>query len=150
MILAALAALGGCQQPAAMLFAETDPSLAWPAPPAAPRIRWLGEIVSSDDLKPARSMLDGLGEALFGKAEAHSMLTPYAACVDDRDRLFVCDSNAQLIHVFDLNRRTYEQWRPDEDGEHAFAQPIGVAIDASGRLLVSDAVAGALFAFDSD
>jgi DNA-binding beta-propeller fold protein YncE len=76
------------------------------------------------------------------------MLTPYALCTDGGDRLFVADSNAQLVHVFDLKTRRYAQWRPPEE-QRQFSQPVGIAYDPAGRLLVSDAMAGVLFAFDA-
>ena len=56
----------------------------------------------SDDLKPGKSFFQGMGEMVFGRGPARSMLTPYAVCTDGADRLFVADSNAQVVHVFDL------------------------------------------------
>ena len=49
------------------------------------------------------------------------MLTPYAVCTDGQDRLFVADTNAQTVHVFDLRTRRYEQWKPAEGGAAGFA-----------------------------
>ncbi|MCP3902445.1 MAG: 6-bladed beta-propeller [Planctomycetes bacterium] len=147
-----LVVLTGCQGPGA-LFEPLDSPPRWPAPPAAPRIGYVGTIENEKDLKPGRSFGEGLGETIFGKKPSRSMLTPHGLCVDGRDRLFVADSNAQVVHVFDLQKRRYEQWRPEEDtdgaeGTGGFSQPVAVAWDPAGRLLVSDPVAGAIFAFD--
>jgi DNA-binding beta-propeller fold protein YncE len=139
--------LAGCGQPAGEIFEPPEAALVWPAPPEPARVHYVGSLVTSEDLKPARSFGAALGEALFGREEARSMLTPYALCRDEGDRLFVCDSNAQVIHVFDLDRRDYEQWSPP-DGWASFAQPVGVALDWRDRLLVSDSVAGTIFVFD--
>ena len=77
------------------------------------------------------------------------MLTPIAACTDDADRLFVADSNAQLVHVFNLATRQYATWQPPK-GQPAFSQPVGIAWDAlHSRLLVSDSVASAVYTFDT-
>src|SRR6185503_10027209 len=63
------------------------------------------------------------------------------------ERLFVADSNAQTVHVFDLKERRYSRWQPPEKMAR-FAQPVAVAWDAAdGRLLVSDSAAGAVLVF---
>jgi DNA-binding beta-propeller fold protein YncE len=89
---------------------------------------------------------------LFGKEPAQGMLSPIAVCTDGGNRLFVVDSNAQLLHVFDLDTREYQRWQPPADVAR-FSQPVAVAFDAgggagSGRVLVSDPMAGVIFAFD--
>lgn len=144
--LAAAAAAGGCASPG-VIFEPLESPLRWPPPPEATRIQYVGSIERSSDLKPGKSLGAAIGEVFFGKPEVRSMLSPYAVCTDDRDRLFVCDSNAQVIHVFDLDRRTYERWQPGETGP-PFAQPVGVAFDPSGRLFVADSVVGLVFVFD--
>ncbi|MHC4770077.1 MAG: 6-bladed beta-propeller [Planctomycetota bacterium] len=155
------AVLGGCGQPKGVVFEPLAEPLQWPAPPEPARIGFVGQLVTSADLKPARSFGQLLGEGLFGKKDVHSMLSPFALCTDGGERLFVCDSNAQVVHVFDLESRVYAQWRPSAEGgdggpkakepeAEPFSQPVGVAWDPQGRLLVSDSVAGCVFIFDAD
>ncbi|MDY7107325.1 MAG: SMP-30/gluconolactonase/LRE family protein [Planctomycetota bacterium] len=139
----------GCGQPKGVLFRPEAHGLVWPQPPAPARVEYIGQLATSDDLKPARSFGEELGEALFGRKAGRSMLTPYAVCTDGGDRVFVCDSNAQCVHVFDLDRREYEQWRPPE-ATGGFSQPVGIVYDTRDRLLVADSVAGVLFAFDGN
>jgi DNA-binding beta-propeller fold protein YncE len=125
----------------------------WPTPPEAARIEYVGQLVTSADLKPARSFWQSVGETLFGAKDARSMLSPFSLCTDGADRLFVGDSNAQVVHVFDLDTRAYARWTPsaeDEDGGEAFSQPVGVAWDPGGRLLVADSVAACVFVFADD
>ncbi|MHC4966861.1 MAG: 6-bladed beta-propeller, partial [Planctomycetota bacterium] len=143
------AALAGCARPRGVIFEPLPQPVRWPAPPEPARIEYVGQLVTSDDLKPAKSFGQVLGESLFGRKAARSMLSPYALCTDGGNRLFVCDSNAQVVHVFDLESRRYEQWRPDA-GDASFAQPVGGAYDPQGRLLVADSVAGAIFVFADD
>jgi DNA-binding beta-propeller fold protein YncE len=145
-----LAALAGCQTPPGTIFLAQPDDPYWPAPPEPPRIRYLGEIGSDQDLKPARSFLENVGKSLFGKKPAQQMLSPYAVCTDGGDRLFVADSNAQVVHVFNLATREYQQWAPpDSDGALGrFSQPTGVAYDPAGRLIVADSVQGDLVVFD--
>ena len=151
MTLALLACLlAGCGRGKGVLFEPELHNLYWPPPPAPARIQYLGQLATNEDLRPARSFGEGFGEALFGRPPGRSMLTPYAVCTDDHNRLFVCDSNAQVIHVFNLDNRRYEQWRPADDADLAFSQPVGVAYDMMNRLLVSDSIAGTIFVFADD
>jgi DNA-binding beta-propeller fold protein YncE len=93
-----------------------------------------------------------LGEFLFGAEAPHTLFSPLAVCTDGRDRMFVVDSNAQLVHVFDLATRAYQQWRPvtGKPPVSLFAQPVAAAFDPAGRLLVTDSVAAEIFAFDTE
>jgi DNA-binding beta-propeller fold protein YncE len=144
-----VAALAGCARPAGVIFEPLAEPPRWPAAPEPPRIEYVGQLVTSADLKPARSFGQALGETFFGKKDTRSMLSPYALCTDGGERLFVCDSNAQVVHVFDLESRRFEQWRPDDENA-SFSQPVGVVWDPQGRLLVADSVAGAIFVFAAD
>jgi len=140
----------GCAKPAGVIFEPMANPVVFPAPPEKGRIRYVGQLATSADLKPAVSFGQSLGEALFGKKEVKTMLTPYAVCTDGANRVFVADSNAQLVHVFDLETRVYQQWVPN-NVEKRFAQPVGIAWDPSEhRLLVSDSVARSIFAFDTN
>lgn len=142
-------ALTGCSQPKGEIFSAVEPPIVWPAPPDIPRIQFVGALSTEADLKPGRSFFKGLGEAIFGKDAIMAMLSPYSVCVDPkRQRLFVSDSNGQMVHMFDLETRRYERWHP-ADTHPKFSQPIGLAIDSRDRLLVSDSVAGTIFAFSA-
>ncbi len=146
--LLAAALIGGCAQPKGVLFAPIDPPIGWPKPPEPARIVYLGMLSTDADLKPGKTFAQSISEAFLGETTIQSMLTPYAVCTDERNRVFACDSNAQVVHVFDLETREYQQWKPDAPGV-GFAQPVGIAYDSIGRLLVSDSAAGVLFAFDA-
>jgi len=145
--LVALVPVAGCA-PKQPIFAPVNPPLVWPAPPEPSRIRYIGQLVTSADLKPSVSPLEGFGTALFGKKPIHSMLTPYAVCTDHHNRLFVADTNAQVVHVFDMNTRKYERWQPSL--KRLFSQPVGLAYDTvNDRLCVSDSVAKTVYIFTS-
>jgi DNA-binding beta-propeller fold protein YncE len=124
--------------------------LVFPSPPERARVRYVGQLQTSADLKPAVSLGEGFGNSVFGKTPVFSMLSPYALCTDGRDRLYVADSNAQVVHLFDLGTRKYSQIKPNNK-EHRFAQPVGIAFDtAGGNLFVSDSAAGRIFVFNHD
>ncbi|MAE60749.1 MAG: hypothetical protein CMJ49_05260 [Planctomycetaceae bacterium] len=137
----------GCGQPAGRIFPMPNPPVVWPDPPSTARVQYVGKLTNSDDLKPAVSLPQSVGRILLGDQPPHTMVTPFAICTDDRNRLFVADSNAQLIHVFDLDSRAYDQWKP-AGHTVTFAQPVGIAFDPSGRIIVADSVAQELLIFD--
>jgi DNA-binding beta-propeller fold protein YncE len=138
----------GCAKPLQPVFPPVNPPLRWPESPEKPRIQYVGQIATSADLKRRIGGLEAVGRALFGKKSERAMLTPFAVCTDGGDRLFVADSNAQLVHVFDMKTRVYAAWKPAKPAR--FTQPVGVAYDAAvGRLFVSDSVGAAVFMFDS-
>ncbi len=157
-ILALLVAalLSGCATKPGIIFPVRADAPRWPAPPDTRHIEWVGQLETDQDLKPGLNGFEALGQAVFGKHAARSMLTPFALCTDggeDGGRLFVADSNAQVVHVFNLHTRKYQIWKPGKK-DPQFSQPVGIAWDAAapngGRLLVSDSVAGAIVVFNND
>lgn len=138
---------GGCAKKSNVRFLSAEETVAWPGPPEEPRVRYLGSIQSSADLKPKRTFGQAVGDFVLGKQEAVGMVSPIGVCTDGRDTVFIADSGAGVLHVYDLSRERYKRWTPGKK-DPPFQQPIGVAFDPSGRILVSDALAGALFVFD--
>ncbi len=139
--------VGGCSRAAGVIFEPPENAIRWPPPPEPARIHFVGTLRTDADLKPSRSFARGISETLFGKDSSQSMLTPYAVTTDGNARVFVCDSNAQVVHVFNLDTREYEQWKPDAEAS-PFSQPVGIAWDRAGRLFVADAVAGIIHIFN--
>ncbi len=127
--LAAILVAGSCAQPQGAVFPPPDEPLRWPPPPAPARIAYVGQIATDEDLRPARS----LGAVIFGDEATRSMLSPYGVCTDGGDRVFVSDSNAQVVHVFNLASRAYRRWGEDEGG---------VRVPAIGRSLSPSAWRG--------
>jgi DNA-binding beta-propeller fold protein YncE len=148
--LIALLLVGGCTQPAGPLFPPLKDAIRWPAPPEPARVQYVGQLTGSKDLKPAVSAIAHLNRTMFGEEPTQSLLTPYAVCTDNKDRLFIADSNAQLVHVMNLKTRGYAQWKANGGGGARLTQPVGIAYDAKhSRLLVSDSIGGVIFVFDN-
>jgi len=145
-----LLTVSGCAQPKGPVFPPLDKPIVWPGGEEQPRISYVGSLSSDRDLKPGQSFFESVGEALFGKKSGYGMIAPYAVCTDGRDRVFVSDTGAHLIHVFNLKTRKYEQWKPEADADLQMLQPVGLVYDSYNRLLVSDSVAGTIFAFDDN
>ncbi len=148
-LLLSLAALSvSCVRSAGVVFPRLENPIVWPPPPERTRIEWVGELVTSDDLKPGVGLGQAINRAIFGKKEAYSMLSPYAVCTDGQDRIFVADAQGQFVHVFDLDTRKYARWSPPRP--QLIAQPVGIAYDPAGRVLVSDSVGACIHVFASD
>src|SRR5689334_15781810 len=81
-----------CASKPGVVFEPLRAPLVWPRGNEPARIRYVGQLSGSADLKPGSDMGEGLGAAIFGKKPTYSMLTPYALCTDNGDRLFVADS----------------------------------------------------------
>jgi DNA-binding beta-propeller fold protein YncE len=141
------AALSGCGRPAGVVFEPIQNAPAWPTAPEPARVKYVGQLATDRDLKPARRAGARLGEFLFGKNPEHAMLSPIDVCTDGKSRVFVVDSNGQMVHMFDLDSRKYQQWIPAKD-QPRFSMPVAVAHDPRGGILVCDSVAGLVFLFD--
>jgi DNA-binding beta-propeller fold protein YncE len=149
-VLSAVAAgllLPACSKPAGVLFETADTLIVWPPPPDAPRVRYVGQLRSADDLHASRTALQEFGRAVFGPGEPVGvLLSPIGVCTDNARRVFIADRAAGLVHVYDLDSRRYESLRPPV-GEHALFEPVSVAYDPAGRLFVSDPGAGVVHVF---
>jgi DNA-binding beta-propeller fold protein YncE len=84
---------------------------------------------------------------VFGKEDAEeNMLRPYGVFADT-GRVYVADSGAHLLHVFDMQEKNYFPLRAVKDEE--LISPIGVAADKNGEIYLSDSMLGRVMVFDS-
>lgn len=141
--------LSGCATPPGVVFESAIDAPSWPTPPDQPRIRYVGQLRTDEDLRAGRNGLQRLGDAIFGRTPVQGMISPMAVCTDGAQRVFVADSGAQVVHVLDLTSRRHERWAPTEPGAR-FIQPVGIAWDDSGRVLVSDSQASRVVALTSE
>jgi DNA-binding beta-propeller fold protein YncE len=139
---------GGCASDRGTLFFPPDALRAWPEPPERPRIRYLGTISTEADLKRGVSLTQGLGELLFGKKEIGVLVAPYAVATDQDNRLFVADTAGAVVHVFDLNRRTYRQFA-DLLGQEKLLQPVSLTI-VDNWVYVVDSILRKVCVFDKN
>ena len=147
-VLLCLAPLAGCASSPGALFDPANTQHRWPPAPDQPRIQYVGELRGQADLHAGRSGLQRIGEALFGADPAEVFVSPIAVCTDGADRVFIADSNAQAVHVLDLRTRAYRKFASKEP-QPRLAQPVALAWDPAGRLLVSDALGAEIVIFDA-
>ena len=146
-VLVAGATIFGCARPQGILFEPIDPPRVWPMPPDTPRIRLIGAISGSGDLRAARSGMEGFLAALRGPRPPIRFSRPHGVAIHEPDLLAVADTAGGAVHVIDLEQRTHRivsGWQ----GER-FEVPIGVAW-AGDRLFVTDAGRGEVIELDAE
>lgn len=142
--------ISGCASHAPSATTEnlTAENFVWPAPPAKPRIRYLGSLKSTESIigKQKQSLRDWL---LGKKEEERLALTkPYGVHSDSKGRVYVADTGISGLVVFDLERKGMTYW--GIDGPGALKKPTGVTSDAQGNVYVSDVIDHRVVVYDSE
>jgi DNA-binding beta-propeller fold protein YncE len=146
-ILLGIGLVAGCGHEAGVIFPALAGGPHWPQVGPV-RVRYVGQLASSADLKPAVSALQAVGSLLFGPGPTQAVENPMAVCTDNAHRLFIADTWEKAVLVMDLNSRSFATWTPVGV---KFQTPVGLAYDsARHRLLVSDSTNAAIYSFADD
>ncbi len=118
----------------------------WPAPPAAARYSYLTTLRSSADIDFS-SEPSALERVLTGTTRQKDVYfaKPYGVAAAG-GMIFVTDTRAQRVHVFDVPRRRYFQLGFRREG--ALKKPLGIALDAERRVYVVDSAARRVVVYD--
>jgi DNA-binding beta-propeller fold protein YncE len=123
------ALLSGCTTPEPT---STKPFTFFPPAPDVPRIQYLTAFGADTDLGKTGSFADFItGE----QKTADPLIKPYGLAVHGGN-IFVCDTVAGKIEVFDLQTRRASYFAPV--GEGKIRLPINITIDADGTRYVAD------------
>ena len=140
--------LTGCTQPQGQIFTPLDEPLVWPAPPDIPRIRYVGQLSTQDDLKKEGTFDQGLKNLIFGKEEIAVLVGPYSVIRDADDKLYVADSGSGVIQVFDLKSRKH-LFITDLGNEQVLNTPVALTF-VDGRIYVADSALKKICVFGKD
>ncbi|NOT02042.1 MAG: hypothetical protein HOP29_15620 [Phycisphaerales bacterium] len=141
--------LAGCGRPVGPLFDPAQGGPVWPEPPAEARIRYVGELRTSADLKAPPKPFEQLGDLLAGKRAAESMYGPRdVVCTPDGRYLWVADPGGRCVHWFDLAAREYQ--RITRAGDAPLLTPVGLALGPDGGVYVCDSEEPAIHRFAAD
>ena len=125
LVLLALLA-GGCGPDRSEPVTSARADLVWPPAPEQPRIMYLGEVSTQEDLEKRKPWFSGLGELVFGEGKVGILVSPYAVAVDATGLMFVADSGGAAVHAFNLRTRAYHQFSRLSD-EETLQKPVGLA-----------------------
>ncbi|WP_316364418.1 6-bladed beta-propeller [Candidatus Thiodiazotropha sp. CDECU1] len=149
-LLAIIALMSGCASRTPSSASENDQAdnFVWPAPPAKPRIRYLGSLKSSESLNEGGKL--NLRDWFLGKNEEESiaLIKPYGVHSDSLGRVYVADTGIAGLVVFDLNKQSLAYW--GTSGPGALKKPTGVTTDSQGNVYVSDVIDHRVVIFDNE
>lgn len=127
----------GCATPDRAVFPALDVPLSWPEAPQRPRIDYVGQLRTSEDLKARPTFGETLGEVFVGRREPAPLFGPRDVVVTpDGERVWVADPGGRCLHMFDLKRRKY--LRITELGGSPLLSPVSVSRGPGGGVLVCD------------
>jgi len=148
LLAAVFAGLDACASAGVVRLEATSPvgrEMVWPLPPQQARVRFVTSFSTPGDLGFRRSFLGRITDFIRGGGQSDGIQHPYGIAVTPDERIYVVDSAARGIHVFELLRGRYRFLSNDD-----FRSPIGIAVDDGGRIFVSDSEAGTIFILDVD
>jgi DNA-binding beta-propeller fold protein YncE len=131
--------LGGC---ASAPPAPEEPKLVWPPPPLPPRIEFVRNITSQDDLKADTTFSASVATFLAGEQIPDGRIASPAglAISADGQRLYVADPLQHKVFTFDFAKK---ELRKVDVG-----YPTGVALDDQENFYVVDGVKKGVVVFD--
>jgi len=145
-LLAAL--LAACATPPPVADVKPARELAFPAPPDEPRFIFERTIRSSADIIPVEQA-SGLRRLMTGEEPRSEALSKPYAIAATRGRLYVSDTVARFVRVFDVPQGKHFTIG-DENGPGQLSKPIGLDVDAAGNLYVADIGAKAIMVYGPD
>jgi sugar lactone lactonase YvrE len=138
--------VAACATPPAVPRTAGGPlELQWPAPPLKPRITWQRSIADYRDLGISKSFWERVSGFFFG-ADLRRIVKPYGIHVDAKERLFIVDVGAAVVHFMDMKKLRYTVISGENGAK--FQTPVGVTEDDAGNLYITDSSAGTVYRYD--
>jgi DNA-binding beta-propeller fold protein YncE len=119
-----------------------EPKLVWPAPPLPPRIEFVRNITSQEDLKADTTFSASVATFLAGEQVPEGRIASPAglAISADGQRLYVADPLQHKVFTFDFAKKELRQVD--------VGYPTGVALDDQENFYVVDGVKKGVIVFD--
>ena len=123
--------LGGC----AAEVATSSRRYVWPRPPDQPKIEWIKSYYSAASFP--KSSFSQFMEIVFGSPEAQPFEKPIDIKSNNKGLVFITDTIADGIFIYDLNNSRVTFWSKGTDLEKSMAiTPYFLSIDASENIYV--------------
>lgn len=129
--------------------------LVWPNPPAPTRVKYLNYFCCDKYVpqtgKKKSSWMDRMAGAetqqqLQMEKPLFALWTPYGIAVDSKGNIYVADGKVGAIFIFNAETKDLQMLKNGKDGH--FGDIIGLAMDDSDRLFVSDTKFHRILVFD--
>ena len=128
---------GGCRGSLQPIFEPLASAPAWPPAPAESRIRYVGQLRSSADLKPPPKPFQALGDFLVGPAKPDKLYGPRSVvCTPDGCRVWVADTGGRCLHLFNLEDRSHQ--KIDRLGGEPLLSPVSVCLGPADSIFICD------------
>lgn len=138
-------ALWGCNGGGPVSPGRPIGPLYWPMPPDQPRFVYEAVLRDSDSLQSANDA-GSLKQMITGSAARKSGLRKPLDVAARRGRIYVSDTEARSVVVFDVPRRRVFALGLRLDGE--LRKPAGLCVDRRGAVYVADVSARRIVAYD--
>lgn len=120
----------------------------WPAPPAAPRLVYIGAFSVAADLGIHGSVWRRLADFALG-ADPQRLVAPIAVATDAAGQvIYVADPGSGAVHRFDRVHNRYR--RLARRGGEPLPSPVALAVSSDGRVYVADSKLGEIYAARAD
>ncbi len=135
-------------------------NIVWPNPPAIARIKfknWYASDKAVRNLQGEKQKKSAWMDRLAGTqsndevfARPFSLIQPYGVAVDSKGSLYVADQKVGAIFIFSTDKETKEVELIKNSVHAHFSRIIGLAMDDSDRLFVSDPGLKHVLVFDKN
>ena len=116
------------------LFAQTPPPepIVWPPPPETPRIKMVGIVEKTTDLKD--SWIQRVVRFLTGQKIPYIFYQPYGICVDDSGNIYVADQGIKEVIILNLEKKAIKKIPASGPG-YTLKWPQDVTVWEEGKLI---------------
>jgi len=129
---------------------QTSATAVQPAHPIPPKLSFVRVFSSPDDVRSTHPVLDRTLDVIAGPSDAvahpSALQSPSAVVTDSNHRVFVADTGAKAVHVFDFLRLKYARWEGSGDRLHT---PVSLALDGHDNLYVVDQSDSTVLVYDA-
>ena len=129
--------LSGCAAPVAK-----EVLMLYPPPPDAPKVAYIRSYRGEVDFRTF-----SVWDRLFGSTPSDAMLKPYGVSASG-ERIIVADTGKATVYVIDAAQKRIEYLQDTDRTTGRLRSPIDVAVDAAGKIYVSDAKLDRIIVYD--
>ena len=123
----------------------TRPSITWPMASAKSKIVWVKTIERPGDFANNSGFWHRMLEVITDGEETNVIVRPYGV-LRSAAMLYLADPGAGLVHCLNITNGSYSVIGGNEDSP--LRSPIGLTEDDSGRLYITDSVAGMVYRYN--